>query len=445
MLAYNVRLAIKSFKKNPGITALMVAAIAIGIAACVITMTLYHAASGNPIWWKNDRLYAVTLDNWDPNRTFNEASPQLPPPQLTFRDAEALAKSTIPLRHAIMRLDLGVIVAGNQPPAPVNTRVTSADFFAMFDVPFLYGGGWQAAADAAPDPVIVLSKTENQKLYGGANSVGRTLRWEDHEFRVIGVLDDWNPHPKFYDLNNGAFAPVEDAYIPYGWTEALQRVVVHGNHECWKFEPSNSFQDYINSDCVWIQMWVELPSAAGRARMQDFLDTYWAGQHAKGRFPRPRNNHLTNVGQWLADQRVVGNDYRILLGVAIFFLAVCLINTVGLLLAKFLNDAALTGIRRALGASRRHIFMQHLVETGLVAGAGAILGLVLTSLGLWGIYQLYSINSELEYPGREVLAHPDSYSIAAAAGLAVIASLAAGLYPAWRVGRLPPAIYLKNQ
>lgn len=445
MLAYNVRLAVKSFKKNPGITALMVAAIAIGIAACVIAMTLYHAASGNPIWWKGDRLYAVTLDNWDPDRAFDERNPQMAPPQLTYRDAEYLATAKIPLRHVIMRLDQGVIVAGSRPPEPVYTRTTSADFFAMFDVPFLYGGGWKAASDIAPDPEIVLSKAENRKLFGGANSVGRTVRWEDHEFRVVGVLDDWNPQPKFYDLNNGAFAPVEDAYIPYGWTAALQRVVVHGNHQCWKFEPTNSFEDYLNADCVWIQMWVELPAAADVARMQDFVDTYWATQHARGRFPRPRNNHLTNVKQWLVDQQVVGNDDRILLGVAFFFLAVCLLNTVGLLLAKFLNDAALAGIRRALGASRRHIFMQHLVETALVAGTGAFLGLGLTWVGLWGIQVLYSINATLEYPGRAVLAHPDLYSVSAAAGLAVVASLAAGLYPAWRVGQVAPALYLKNQ
>ena len=61
----------------------------------------------------------------------------------------------------------------------------------------------------------------------------------------------------------------------------------------------------------------------------------------------PRNNRLTQRGQLQhRDQPVVDNDYRIPSGVAFFFLAVCLLNTVGLLLAKFLNDAALTGIRR---------------------------------------------------------------------------------------------------
>lgn len=445
MLAYNVRLAIKSFRKNPGITALMVTAIAIGIAACVIITTLYHATSADPIWWKSDRLYAVTLDNWDPNRPYDPTHPDMAPPQVTFRDGEYLANSRIPLRHALMRLDQGAIVADSKAPLPVLTRMTSADFFAMFDVPFLYGGGWKADGTGGPEAAMVLSKAENQKLFGGINSVGKTVRWEDHEFRIVGVMNDWNPQPKFYDLNNGPFAPVEDVFIPFGWTQALQRLIVHGNHQCWKLEPTKNFEDYLNADCVWLQLWVELPTRSDRVRMQDLIDNYWAQQHAKGRFQRPRNNRLTSVDQWLKDQRVVGNDDRILLGVAFFFLAVCLINTIGLLLAKFLNNAQLTGIRRALGASRRHIFVQHLVETGLVAGAGALLGLGLTWAGLLGIHTLYSINAELDYPGREILTHPDFYSLGVAAGLAVIASLAAGLYPAWRVGQVPPAAYLKNQ
>ena len=73
MLAYNMRLALNSFKRNPGLTALMVGAIGLGIATCVVTMTVYHAMSGDPIWWKSDRLYAVTMDNWDPNRPYDLA------------------------------------------------------------------------------------------------------------------------------------------------------------------------------------------------------------------------------------------------------------------------------------------------------------------------------------------------------------------------------------
>ena len=49
MFGYYLRLALKSFGRNRGITALMVLAIALGIAVCVMTLTVYHAMSGNPI------------------------------------------------------------------------------------------------------------------------------------------------------------------------------------------------------------------------------------------------------------------------------------------------------------------------------------------------------------------------------------------------------------
>jgi putative ABC transport system permease protein len=199
----------------------------------------------------------------------------------------------------------------------------------------------------------------------------------------------------------------------------------------------HSFKDYLDADCAWIQMWVELPDASSRERMQTFLDSYWAEQRKAGRFERPRNNRLTPVKQWLVDQQVVGNDDRILVGLAFAFLAVCLINTVGLLLAKFLNGAALTGVRRALGASRRQVFAQHMVEAGLLAGTGALLGLALSAVGLGGLRTMYAVQAAVYgASGQQALAHFDFASIVIAVALAVVAALAAGLYPAWRVGRL---------
>ena len=67
MFGYYLRLAFTSFRRNPGLTALMVLAIAAGIGVCVMALTLYHAISGNPIWWKSDQLYAVTMDGWAPD------------------------------------------------------------------------------------------------------------------------------------------------------------------------------------------------------------------------------------------------------------------------------------------------------------------------------------------------------------------------------------------
>jgi putative ABC transport system permease protein len=444
MLGYYVRLALKSFGRNPGITALMVLAIALGIAVCVMTLTVYHAMSGNPIWWKNDRLYAVTMDNWDPNQPYRKDS-TLGPPEMTYKDTQYLYRSHIPERKVIMYATDGVISgAGAVPAVHVNTRVTTADFFAMFEAPFQYGSGWSASADEPAQPLIVLSREENDKLFGGANSVGRTLRWNDHEFRVVGVLDDWFPRPRFFDLNGGSFNPPEKAFIPYGWGAQLE-LLNDEETDCWGPEKLDNFRDFMGSECVWLQMWVELPDAASRERMHSFMDGYWAEQRKAGRFQRARDNRLTNVADWLRDNRVVDNDNRVLVGLAFAFLAVCLINTVGLLLAKFLNGATITGVRRALGASRRQIFIQHLIEVGALSVLGALLGLALSALGLAAVHHLYASAHLYHRGGYQELMHFDSVGVLWAVILAFAATLAAGLYPAWRVGRLPPALYLKSQ
>jgi putative ABC transport system permease protein len=444
MLGYYTRLALRSFARTPGITALMVLAIALGIAVCVMTITVYHAMSGNPIWWKNDRLYAVTMDNWDPNRPYRLDS-KLGPPEMTYRDTQYLFSSNIPERKVVMYSTIGVISnASSVAPTRVDTRVTTADFFSMFEVPFLYGNGWSARADNPAQPLIVLSRKENEKLFGGANSVGRTLRWNDHEFRIVGVLDDWFPLPRYYDLNGGNFQEPDAAYIPYGWGTELQ-LLNQSETDCWGPEKINNFKDFVASDCVWLQMWVELPNAASRARFQSFMDGYWSEQHKAGRFQRPKDNRLTEVSQWLRDNKVVDNDNRVLVGLAFAFLALCLINTVGLLLAKFLNRAAVTGVRRALGASRRQVFVQHLIEVGTLSVLGALLGLALAALGLAAVHHLYAAAHLGDRGGYQELTHFDAVGVVWAVMLAIFATLAAGLYPAWRIGRLPPAVYLKSQ
>jgi putative ABC transport system permease protein len=441
MISYYLRLALKSLRRTPGLTALMVSAIGLGIATCIVTLTVYHAMSGNPIWWKNNVLYAVTMDSWGPRHPYDSDHPKLAPPQLTYQDATYLMQSDIPKRKAMMTLLLGMVsgAPGQTVPLHVFTRATSGDFFRMFDVPFQYGGGWSAAADSGPQPLIVLSQKVNDRLFGGSDSVGRTVLWNGRRFRVVGVMGAWHPLPRFYDLIDGAFKPPADTFVPFGWVRAM-RLLPAGNTDSWGPARIGSFDQLLNSDAVWTEMWVELPTAASRERYQAYMDAYWAAQRLTGRFQRPRNNHLTRVGRWLQINGVVTSDSRILLRVAFAFLVVCLINTVGILLTKFVRGAPVTGVRRALGASRQQIFLQHIVEVAVVSLSGGLLGLALGAGGLGAVRALYSGNE-----AYGLLAHFDPLGVLWALALAALSTLAAGLYPAWVVGRLPPALYLKTR
>ena len=75
-----------------------------------------------------------------------------------------------------------------------------------------------------------------------------------------------------------------------------------------------------------------------------------------------------------------------------------------------------------------------------------MLGLVLGALGLRGVRALFATNAVFNKAGGyQALAHVDATSLVAAVVLAIVATFAAGLYPAWRIGRIAPAVYLKNQ
>ena len=119
------------------------------------------------------------------------------------------------------------------------------------------------------------------------------------------------------------------------------------------------------------------------------------------------------------------------------FLVVCLLSTISLLLTKFVGKKSETSLRRALGASRKIIFRQQLVEVALIGFAGGLIGLLLTSLGLKGIQSVY------ESPAG--LVSLDWVIMSAAISVAIISSMIAGLYPAWRVCQVPPATQLKAQ
>ena len=115
----------------------------------------------------------------------------------------------------------------------------------------------------------------------------------------------------------------------------------------------------------------------------------------------------------------------------------CLVNTVGLLLAKFLRRGSEIGVRRALGASRGAIFTQCLVEAGAIGLAGGILGLGLSLLGLWAV--------RLQPASYAELAHLDLGMLLLTFVMAIVASVLAGLLPAWRAMQVTPAIQLKSQ
>jgi putative ABC transport system permease protein len=437
MFSYYLKLGWLSIRRNPFLSMLMIAAIAVGIGASMTTITVNYMMSGDPIPQKSDQLFYVQLDNWDPNDHVDDNYDLID--QVTYIDAMALMNAGKAYRQiASNRSGLVLEPQGkDERPFSVDARNTWADFFPMFDLRFLYGSGWDDTADRKLEKVVVLSKEINEKVFGGEDSVGRDLRLNGMDFRVVGVLDTFLPVPKFYDITTGGFSDPEEIYIPFNIAVEYE-LPRSGNTMCWKPTDGDGFEAFLNSECVWIQFWAELRNEQEKQDYMAFLNAYVEQQKELGRFPRPLNNRLSDVMEWMESQEVVEDDAQVMLGLSLMFLVVCLLNTIGLLLAKFLGKSGDIGLRRALGASRSSLFIQHMIESAMIGLGGGIFGLGLAWLGLRGIEMLFG-----EY--IENMVGMDWVMVLTAVGLAILAALLAGLYPTWRASRITPASQLKTQ
>lgn len=437
MLGYHIKIAIASLRRNPIVSALLIAAIALGICVSTSFVTLRHLFTQDPLPTKTQQVFKVQLDSWGAAEPYREDEPELLPDQVTYRDARNLLQSKIPARQTASFMTRYFVYPDPKVARPfqADVRLVFSDFFDMFELPFRYGGPWTRSADTKPEQVVVIDHETNQKLFGGANSVGKNVRVDEREYRVVGVLAPYRPAMRWWEINRNPLGPPEPVYMPFNFVEPLT-IWTNGNTSGWKSRGGDTHQHFLNSETIWIQYWVELPDAQSQAAYRDYLTSYIGEQKKLGRFPRPAKHSISTIPQIIEEGRYVPGAVRTMSIVALLFLAVCSVNLIGILLGKFLARIPEVSVRRALGASRADVFWQHLVECELIGLAGGAIGILL-SLGLLEILSKFIPNGDALRLDGEMLV--------TAAVLSLVAGAVAGIYPAWRVCSVPPAMQLKVQ
>nr|WP_199043774.1 ABC transporter permease [Dyella sp. ASV24] len=439
MFGYYLDLAFHSLRRNRVLTALMVLAIAVGIGASMTTLTVVHLLSGDPLPGRSQTIFYPQVDADTKNKDDHE-----PLDMLDYQSAVDLWSAGRADKQALLVQSMVRLNPGEAGATPVLTMMLSAttDFFSMFDVPFRYGGPWSAQDDQARARVAIITDDLNQKLFHGENSVGRTLRLRDSDVRIVGVLKPWRPSPQFYAVRGGRFADGDTSDF-YSKPENIITPfftgldINDGNFQqftCWHLPDKPGHLQ--NSPCAWVALWVQLNDGAKAAAYRRFIADYAAQQQTLGRFSHSGNTRMRDLMGWLDFNGVLPGDVRLQAWLAVAFLVICLLNMVGLLLAKFLRRSGEIGLRRALGASRLAVFAQFMVEAGTIGLLGGAFGWVLTLLGLWLIRQQPVAYADL--------AHLDVPMFLVTFFAAIGASLLAGFLPAMRACRVVPAWQLKT-
>lgn len=382
-------------RAHPGPPALATVALALGSAAAATTLAIHLAMTHHPAPALEGTAYMVQIDPWGGPSPYTKAGE--PPDMVTWRDGVALLQARAAARQVLSYPSkLSIVPSDNPKRAEVaRTRFTSADFFDAFDTPWLFGSGWEMSDDGL-DPgsagrVVVLSKGANERLFDGHNSVGQAVDIAGEPATVVGVLDHWHPTPLYYDMSGPRFIAPEDIYLPIGIGLELQAFSAWSTN-CDGRYPAN-FDDLLESECVWLTLWVHLLDAEDVVRYRAVLDEHVQHQATMGLLPLPANNRLRSVRALLDSQVTVtrGEQIRVLL--ALGFLALCLVNVAALMGSWTAHKSHLLGLHRALGARRIHLVGHALLEGTALGVVAALPSIVISAIGLWTLAQQQSLSA----------------------------------------------------
>lgn len=428
MLAYYVSLAWRSFRKQPVYVLLTALILGTGIGVFMTTYSLLHVLGGDPIPQKSQRLLQLQVGEW----LDNDESLELMPSTLV----QALRNTLPEVPLVATTYGFGGVESdrGDRREADL-LRFADAGFFQMFDVPMLHGRGWSSEEATQGAPVAVISRQFAESMFGTAAAVGRSIVIADTRFRIIGIVDDWQPAPRFYDLSVGAYAPAEQVYLPLGSVRVLSNDIFM-TRACPIGTTADVAPDELeNSQCSWLRVWVLVNGSDQRNLVQSRVEALLQEGKQAGWLGAKSDARVENVRELLRRKAVVPGGVRFGMLLAASFLLLCLVNAAGLLLAKCLRRSQEIGVRRALGASRRNIALQFMVESCLLGLLSSVFGIAFAALGVKLIQQLPT--------GYMQLADFSLPMLALTLVTSAVVGIASGLFPAWRASRVEPAIQIK--
>ncbi len=451
MFLYSLKLAITNLKNRPDLTVLMIFLVSIGLALLTIMTTTAYQSSKVSIPHKSELMHTVLIDSRDMDARNIDEVRRLP--SLTYIDAENLLQANNEgVEKTYLWKSFVFLNSESNNATPRQTRLMAgqSNFFSLFDAPFLYGRGWTEEDDRSANQVIVLSYQMNQHFFGGENSVGKSININSTPMVVIGVMAHWDIPSRFYDrsFSGGRF---DDVFAP---STTMIEMNIQRRISCWDKDRAlrNAFSQtdmngLKNSECTWITMWAYIKDKNDLKSFSNYIDQYVDEQKSLGRFPRPAQNVLLNINQY-TDQIFSGlNGNFILQFLSWLFYTVCLVNTIGILLAKYMGKIPEIALRRALGAKKKVILMQYMIEIAFISFIGGLFGLVFSHYGLVGmmhitIYQSdYTVTAEAIRHGYQL----DWVMILQAMLIGVGSTLLVSLYPVLKICNTPPANQLKVQ
>jgi predicted permease len=396
----NLRYAFRVLGKQPLFTAIVILTFALGIGANTAVFSVLDAVLLRPLPFRQPQNL-VALGEYDIRE---KTDPGTEIESISYLDhVDFREQSQVFERVAVYtNQSVSTLTDGNE-ATHVQGESVSADLFQLLGVQPRLGRTFLPNEDEPGNQVVILSHELWQRRFGADRGIiGRTVTLDGKQFQVIGVM------PPRFTFPISAVSP--ELWIPM----SILRATSDGSQPMTEQRDNDFFQ------CI-----ARLKPKVSIQQAQANIDTIVANWRRQ--YPDTKLHLGAKVVPEMS--AMIGSTRSALLmlcAMAGCVLLVACVNVANLLLARSISRNREISIRAALGAGRRHIIKQLLVESILLGSAGGLAGLL---LAIWGIDSLKAFLPSI--PRIDEIS-PDPRVLAFTALVSIGVGIVAGLLPAWR-------------
>jgi putative ABC transport system permease protein len=279
----------------------------------------------------------------------------------------------------------------------------STNWFEMAGGDISVGRNFTESEYETASPVVLVNDKVVERLFNGEEAIGKELRLNGQLFTVIGV---YNPIPNVFDSGDKG------------------KLIV----------PITTAQRRLNVSLYWMQLTVKPREGVDRdVAMDETIATLRASRHLR---PGQTNDFFTNTPEkFLAlYNKIVGVFLIVMIALSAVGLLVGGVGVVAIMMISVTERTREIGVRKALGATRRAILWQFLVEAATLTTVGAVAGLIVGG-GITALLRSYT----------PIEASTPPIAIIAALASSALAGIAFGVLPAFRASRLDPVEALRYE
>jgi putative ABC transport system permease protein len=402
------RIAIKSLLSNKLRSALTMLGMIIGVGAVIVLMSV-GAGLQNMITSTFEELGSNLLFVQPANPEapgFAAIAPGYATASITMDDAEAMRDIRSVIAVNPTNENFVKVIAGNESANAV-IEGTTPEFQQMYDFTIASGQFISEVNIARRDMVVVLGSKTAEDLFGSDDAVGQHVKMRDKRFTVIGVLE-----------------PRGMSSFGFSWDEMVITPITTYQARLFS-QKTPGGQDAVQSIVV------QVASAEVMDEVTEDIETLLRKRH---RIDEDEDDDFAVVSL----EQLLGTFETITLALTVFLgliggisLLVGSIGIMNIMLVSVTERTREIGLRKAIGAKRRDILTQFLLEAAMLSLVGGAIGLTGAWIIAWGI-------SQIDLGGFTINAVVSPLIVFVAVFFSVFIGLASGIYPAMRAARLNP-------